>query len=115
MAGFENTVFDDMLDTFSACASEGSIHTSDPGSTGDEEVSGGDYSRQALNWASASGGSVSVSSTVTFDIPVNTTVTHLGFWDSAETWLGSIELSEAGAFVGAGTLDVEPLTVPLRD
>jgi len=115
MAGFENTLFNDMLDTLAGRAHEASIHTADPGGSGGDEVTGGGYSRQQLNWSSATGGSVSVSTTVTFDIPSGTTVTHIGFWDGSEVWLGSIELSEAESFVGAGTLDVDPITVSLNN
>lgn len=57
-----------------------SLHTSDPGSTGTAEASGGSpaYARKQSTWTSGTGG-VLTGSQVTIDVPAGT-YTHAGFW-----------------------------------
>lgn len=70
-----------------------SLHTADPGTTGANEVVGGNYARvQATFPAAASGASTTAGAT--HNVPAGTTVTHFGRW-SAET---------AGQFYTGGPL-----------
>ncbi|MFI6168861.1 hypothetical protein ACIBCN_18920 [Nocardia sp. NPDC051052] len=57
-----------------------SIHTGDPGATGDREASSGTpaYVRKQTTWTSGSGG-VITGSLVTIDVPAGT-YTHVGLW-----------------------------------
>jgi hypothetical protein len=51
--------------------------------TGANELTGGSpaYARQAVTWSAASGGSMSMSGTLTFNVPAST-VAFIGFWDA---------------------------------
>lgn len=60
-----------------------SLHTSFPGSTGANEVTGGSYARKAITMAAASGGQRLLSAGVTFDIPAVTTVKWIGYWNTS--------------------------------
>lgn len=78
-----------------------SLHTSDPGSDGSNEVTGGSYSRQSATFGSAAS-SRSIANTVAInfaDMP-SATVTHIGIWDST-TFRGGEALSSSQV-VGAG-------------
>ena len=57
-----------------------SLHTSDPGSTGTAEASGGSpaYARKQSTWTSGTGG-VLTATQVTIDVAAGT-YTHAGFW-----------------------------------
>lgn len=73
-----------------------SLHTSDPGTTGTGEATGGSpaYSREETTWSGgASDGSVP-GSEVTFDAPA-ATYTHFGIWTAVS----------GGTFVGGGALN----------
>lgn len=73
------------------------LHTGDPGAAGTTAVAG-NSTRKAVTWASASGGSASMTSTLPSwtDPEVNTTetYTHVSFWSA----------STAGTFRASGTL-----------
>ena len=88
----------------SATANVYSLHTADPGTTGASEVSGGSpaYARKtATGFPSASSGS-STNSTVTFDVPTSTTITHWGRWLSGAFYEGG-PLPSPQAFATQGT------------
>lgn len=108
---FVNAFFDPALDGAVSVATTASLHTADPGTTGTNEVSGEGYARQAVTWAAASGGQVQSATAVTFNVPGSTTVTHVGLWSAAGTWLGSLELDAPETFAGAGTLEIMPMTI----
>lgn len=59
-----------------------SLHTSNPGSTGANELSGGSpaYARREGTWSAPSDGSVSA--VADFDVPA-ATITHIGLWSAA--------------------------------
>jgi hypothetical protein len=84
------------LNSWAAQAQYASLHTAYPGNNGANEVSGGSpaYARKAISWASASGGRVTQSGSVSFDVPGSTTIGWVGFWTAATggTFLGSAEL-----------------------
>ncbi|MFF0546964.1 hypothetical protein ACFYTF_29420 [Nocardia thailandica] len=60
-----------------------SLHTSDPGTTGTAEATGGSpaYARKQTTWTSGSGG-VLTGSQVVIDVPAGT-YTHAGLWTAA--------------------------------
>lgn len=78
-----------------------SLHTGAPGTTGANEVTGGDYARVATSWAAASGGFAD-DSNLSFDVPANISVLHVGGWSA----------SSGGTFRGYGTLE-EQIDVPV--
>ena len=106
-----------MLDAFGAAATHLSLHTGNPGSTGASEVTGGSpaYARKAAQWAAASGGSKALSNAPLFDVPAQTTITHVGVWDSATAgrFLGYIDTTDE-AFAAQGTYQVTSGTVDLN-
>jgi hypothetical protein len=84
----------------------------------DELASGGDYARQAVTWGSATGGSVAITGTETFDVPGGSTVNRLllrsnGTIDGGTDY-GYAELTEE-VFGGDGTYTVNSLTLTLTD
>jgi hypothetical protein len=64
-----------------------SLHTADPGENGSNEVTGGSpaYARQSITWNAAANGSIDDSNAPVFDVPAGTTVSYVGFWNSAGT------------------------------
>lgn len=90
-----------------------SLHTADPGDTGANEVSGGNYSRvqrdpSDANWTAPdnTGGVTANASAITFPAPTGNwgTVTHVGIWDAAT----------GGNFLASGPL-ATPKTVNAND
>lgn len=73
-----------------------SLHTSNPGSTGTNEATGGSpaYARKSLTFGSSSGGTATAAE-VTFDVPAGT-YTHFGVWSA----------STGGTFRGGNPLAV---------
>lgn len=115
---FTNALFDPMLDGGTAVATRASLHATgdlDTSASPDDEISGGGYERQEVSWASASGGSVSTSGPLTFNVPGGEEISHLGLWTSDEEWLGSLRLAELQPFPTAGTLTVDPATLELEN
>ena len=73
-----------MLESHRARITEVSLHTADPGSAGDNEVTGNGYARVSVTSAdfnAPSGGEMTLANTLDFVGPANGTVTHGGFWD----------------------------------
>jgi hypothetical protein len=62
-----------------------SLHSADPGTTGASELTGGSpaYARVAVTWNTASGGSVTNSSSLTFNFPASTTAAYFGIWSAS--------------------------------
>lgn len=79
-----------------ASATYVSLHSGDPGTTGANEITGGSpaYARKSATWGTPSNGSVSLSSSVQFDIPSGVNVSHFGTWNAATS----------GSFVGGEVL-----------
>lgn len=113
MAGFINFLFDQMLTVFSSAATTLSLHSGDPGSTGTNELVGVEYSRQSVTWGTPSGGEVSATGSVEFGVPAATSVTHVGFRDGSDNWLGSVALDEPEVFAGPGEIELDPITISL--
>ncbi len=85
-----------------------SLHTSDPGSTGASEATGGGpaYARKALTFAASVSGTAAAAE-VTFDVPAGT-FTHFGVWSAvtAGTFRGGNALAASQTFAAQGQLKV---------
>lgn len=99
-----------LLTSYKGAALYASLHTSDPGTTGTGEASGGSpaYARKSVTWGTPSAGTVS-GGTVTFDVPAGT-YTHIGFWSAvtAGTYVDGYALN---AQVVAGSQTTVPVTI----
>jgi len=91
-----------------AVAGYASLHTAEPNAAGSNEVSGGLYTREAITWAAASGGTAVSDAEIVFDVPTSTTITHLGYWSasSAGTFYGYRALDTSQTFSSAGTYTI---------
>jgi hypothetical protein len=91
-----------------AVAGFASLHTAEPNASGSSEVTGGTYTREAITWAAASGGTAASSAEIVFDVPTGTTITHLGYWSAgtAGTFYGSRALDVSQEFSSAGTYTI---------
>lgn len=89
-----------------------SLHTSDPGTSGTGETSGGGYARQALSFSAASSGTA-VATEVTFDVGAGT-YTHFGTWTASTggTFRGGNSLSTSAVISPSGQVKVT-VSVPV--
>lgn len=89
-------------------AAYASLHTAEPDAAGSSEVTGGAYTREAISWAAASGGTAVSSAEIVFDVPDGVTITHLGYWSasSAGTFYGSRALDASQTFSNSGTYTI---------
>lgn len=60
-----------------------SLHTADPVGTGANEVTGGSYARQTVDFTTAASGAITSSADVEFQGMPGATVTHVALWDAA--------------------------------
>ena len=98
---------------YTASATHASLHFADPGANGANEVSGGApaYARVAITWAAGDVDGVMVATLATpFNVPENTTVTHIGLWDAATAGNFIDKASLPATFTSQGTLEVTSLT-----
>lgn len=73
-----------------------SLHTADPSTTGaNENANTGSYARQACSWNTASGGSMTNSTALTFATAGSTAVSYFGTWSSATYGAGSYAIGGA--------------------
>lgn len=79
-----------------------SLHSGDPGTTGINEIAGGDYIRGAVTWSSPANNAVKNYDPVEIIVPANTTVSYIGIW-SAQT---------AGTYYIGGPLNPAVSTSP---
>lgn len=95
-------------DGVGAAITELSLHFTDGGATGTDELAGGSYTREVPSYVTAAAGGVDdLAASVIFGGPAAATnATHLGFRAGA-TWLGSVALAVAkNGFVDPDTLTV---------
>jgi len=87
-----------------------SLHTAEPNPSGSNEVSGGEYARQKVEWNSAASKSIDDKTNgAVFKVPAGKTVKFVGYWsDAAGTpaFEGFDDVTEE-TFTGAGTYTVE--------
>jgi hypothetical protein len=95
----ENTLLDKVLrnENFTVGSVFASLHTSAPGKTGANEVSGGPgpYARQPVPFDSAVGGLSENSAIIDFPDMPGVTVGYVGMWDA----------KVGGSFLGGGALE----------
>lgn len=92
-----------------------SLHTGDPGSSGDNELTGDNYSRETADWSSASDASASITQDLVYQVSAGNEITHIGMWDSDDVWAGSVELDNPQPFVNDGELTVKTLSVTINN
>jgi hypothetical protein len=105
------------LDALRTAVTHLSLHSGDPSTTGANEISGGSpaYARKAVSGgAAASGGSVTISASIVFDVPAGTTVSYVGMWSAstAGTYYGHFDVTDE-VFAGQGTYTLTTGTVSL--
>lgn len=105
MAGLVNAGKNLLLNGLGSGVTFVSLHTADPTTIGDNEISASPYTREGVSWASAASASVQNSAPVVFDVPGSTTITHLGYWSASMsgTFYGSRALDTSQTFATAGT------------
>lgn len=94
-----------------------SLHTTSPGSTGANEVSGGSYARQTVTFGAPSAKIVVASSTLEWVNMPTATVTHVGLWsdstDPALWWTGTLSSERVVSSGNTFRLPSTSLTVTL--
>lgn len=99
-----------MLDALGGVATFVSLHTSDPGTTGAAEVSGGSpaYARKGVSYSAAVGGLKESSTSTVHNVPGATTISHFGLWSALTggTFYGGGTLSATETFATAGTYTI---------
>lgn len=110
---FQNRLFNIGLDAMAADIVSVSLHEDDPGATGTNEVSGGNYARQTPSWAAASGGTVAIDTNIEFEVPGGSTVAYVGLWgdDEGPVWNGFIALDDTEVFAADGEFTVTQLAI----
>lgn len=110
-----------LLDAFGTQYGFAAAYSGDPGATGTaNEIAGGTpaYARKAITWGTASGATPSIKALVAafpvFDIPLNTTVSFIGFWTLAVggTYGGCFDVTDE-EFAGQGTYTLTAGSVSL--
>ena len=93
-----------------------SLHTSDPGTDGSNEATGGSpaYARKSITWSAASSGTLAASNAPVFDVPAGT-YAYFGLWSAATsgTFYGSGALSASETFAAQGTYTLDTTDVTL--
>ena len=112
MAGFANATKEAGATAVTGLGNWISLHTSDPGTTGAGEASGGSpaYARKQTTWTAGSADGVVNGSAVSFDVPAGT-YGYVGIWTAATagTFVGGFALSTStGALPGQTTVSVTP-------
>jgi hypothetical protein len=104
------------LDAIAAAITHVGLHSGAVGSGSGSELSGGSpaYARQAVSFGSASGGSVAMSGTETFDVPAGGSVTRVGLWSASTsgTFYGDADLTDE-SYAGQGTYQLTALTISI--
>lgn len=103
-----DTAFDLMLDGLTVAATHASLHTSNPGSDGSNELTGTGYARQSIPWAAAASGTATTDDAVVFTVPADRTISHIGYWSASEAgvFYGFRELDTPQTFATAGTYTI---------
>lgn len=88
-----------------------SLHTSNPGTTGTGEATGGSpaYARKQTTWTGGADDGSVPGSEVTFDVPSGT-YTHFGIWSavSSGTFIGGGALNASATLGAQGQVKVTP-------
>ena len=89
-----------------------SLHTGDPGSTGANEAAYTSGGRQSVTWPAASGGAVTWTGSIVFNVPAGT-YSYWGFWSASSggNWVDGGALAVPVTLAAAGTVTLTQLTV----
>lgn len=103
-----------MLDSFRAAYPYAGLHSGVP-TTGNEMTGGSPaYARKAHGLGAASGGSSTNGSSVVFDVPSGSTVSHVGYWTaSSGGTCGGYDDVTSESFGGQGTYTLTSQTIDL--
>lgn len=86
-----------------------SLHSAEPDANGSNEISGGEYARQAIEWNNAASGAIDDKTNgAVFKVPAGKTVKFVGFWSDASgtpKFEAFDDVTEE-TFTGAGTYTV---------
>lgn len=110
-----NDLFHPMLSAAASTAVEASLHTGDPGTTGTNEVSGGDYTRAPVAWNAPASGAITADGDLEFLVPPlgSDEVTHVGLWNADGDWLIDAPAAVPQPFPTAGTATVTSLALDM--
>lgn len=99
------------LSDYIADITEVSLHRSDPGATGGNEVTGGSpaYARKVPSFSTPTNGATDLTGLIAFDVSAGT-VSHYGLWKGM-TWLGGEPLSTVETFGGQGIYQLQSLPI----
>lgn len=111
---FTTTAKNTMLDALRALMTHASLHSSFPGTTGLNEISGGSYARKATGYSASSGGQVDLSAAALFDVPAGATVAWVGAWGalSAGTFYGYAPNGSTGVAEFVADVATDVVTSP---
>jgi|SRR5690625_2492094 len=115
MAGsYTNSGKDAMLDHLASLVGYVSLHSSSTASSSNE-LSGGEYSRQSIEFGSASDGEIKSSNEPEFQVPGGSTVSSVGFWSSETggTLYGYAEV-DAETYANDGLYRVQSASLDLN-
>jgi hypothetical protein len=84
-----------------------SIHSAVPDSSGSNIVG----TKKQITWNAPSNGTMTQSNSIDFSVPASTTITHVGFWDNWNNFVGYVALDTSVAFSTASTLRVANLVI----
>lgn len=77
---FVNASKNAMLTQLATLLTHASLHSSFPGATGTNEITGGGYARKAVGFAAPSAGSMDITAAQLFDVGAGATVGWVGGW-----------------------------------
>ena len=109
-----NRMLNAAADAAAALATEVSLHTAEPSSEGSNEVTGGDYERQPVEFAAAEGGAAYATTNPTFSVPGGQASAWVGLWDG-RGFLAGGRLASPADLEADYTYQVSPLAVRVRD
>lgn len=101
---------DAMLDHLTSIATQVSLHSADPGTTGANETTA---ARQVPTFSAAAGKSVSLSAQDSFTGgAASGAVTYAGLWDASNNFLGGFQITTGDTtFNAAGAYNLTGLTI----
>lgn len=109
MARASATAEDNALAGLVTAAGFFGLNSTDPGTTGAAEISGGSYARVAITWGTASAGSIAnATSALTVNVPASTSVAWFSTWSLVTAGVYQIggALNTSVTFTTAGTFTV---------
>lgn len=104
---FTSASKDAAVNALTALGDRISLHSSDPGTIGSGEISGGSYSRQQTTWGSSSSGTATGTQLTFSSVPAGS-YTHYGVWSSGGTFRWGFSLSPGITLSDVGTVLMTP-------